>query len=73
MNQIKIGKFISECRKGKNMTQAQLAGYYECRECNYKYVPSYNSVLFAMHTGRTRYMKCHHFGKKSWQKKVISK
>lgn len=25
MNQIKIGKFISECRKEKNMTQAQLA------------------------------------------------
>lgn len=51
----------------------QVAGYYECRECNYKYVPSYNSVLFAMHTGRTRYMKCPHCGKKSWQKKVISK
>lgn len=55
------------------MTQAQLAGYYECRKCNYKYIPSYNSVLFAMHTGRTRYMKCPHCGKKSWQKKVISK
>lgn len=51
----------------------QVAGYYECRECNYKYIPSYNSVLFAMHTGRTRYMKCPHCGKKSWQKKVISK
>ena len=25
MDQIKIGKFISECRKNKNLTQAQLA------------------------------------------------
>ncbi len=25
MNQIEIGKFIAECRKGKNMTQNQLA------------------------------------------------
>lgn len=25
MNQIEIGKFIAECRKSKNMTQAQLA------------------------------------------------
>ena len=25
MNQVKIGKFIAECRKGKNLTQAQLA------------------------------------------------
>lgn len=25
MNQIKIGKFIAECRRNKNLTQAQLA------------------------------------------------
>ena len=25
MNQVKIGKFIAECRKNKNMTQAELA------------------------------------------------
>ena len=25
MNQFKIGKFIAECRKNKNLTQAQLA------------------------------------------------
>ena len=51
----------------------QVAGYYECRKCNHKYVPSYNSVLRAMHYGRTRFMKCPSCGKKSWQKKVISK
>lgn len=51
----------------------QKAGYYECRECRHRYIPEYNSVLWAMHMGRTRYMKCPKCGKKSWQKKVISK
>ena len=50
----------------------QVAGYYECRECGHRYVPSYKSVNLAMHMGRTRYMKCPKCGKKSWQKKVIS-
>jgi transcriptional regulator with XRE-family HTH domain len=51
----------------------QTAGYYECRCCGHKYVPSYQSVLWAMHMGRTRYMKCPECKKYSWQKKVISK
>ena len=51
----------------------QKAGYYECQECHHKYVPTYSSVLWAMHANRTRYMKCPKCGKKSWQKKVISK
>ena len=51
----------------------QKAGYYECRECRHRYVPEYNSVFWAMHMGRTRYMKCPKCGKRSWQKKVISK
>ena len=51
----------------------QIAGYYECRKCHHKYVPTYSNVLWAMHVGRTRYMKCPECGKRSWQKKVISK
>ena len=51
----------------------QVAGYYECQKCHHKYVPTYSSVLWSMHMGRTRYMKCPECGKKSWQKKVISK
>ena len=51
----------------------QVAGYYQCKECGHKYVPSYKSVNLAPHMGRTRYMKCPECGKKSWQKKVISK
>ena len=51
----------------------QIAGYYECRKCHHKYVPTYSSVLWAMHVCRTRYMKCPECHKRSWQKKVISK
>ena len=51
----------------------QIAGYYECNKCHYKYVPKYLSVFEAMHIGRTRYMKCPKCNKKSWHKKVISK
>lgn len=48
-------------------------GYYECQKCHNKYIPKYSSVYFAMHLGTTRYMKCPKCGKKSWQKKVMSK
>lgn len=51
----------------------QIAGYYECKNCHYKYVPTYKSVLFAMHINRTRKMKCPKCNKKTWQKKVILK
>ena len=51
----------------------QVAGYYECKHCGNRYVPSYKSVNLSMHMGRTRYMKCPKCNKKSWQKKVISK
>ena len=48
----------------------QKAGYYECQKCHHKYIPSYSSVLWAMHINRTRYMKCPKCNQKSWQKKV---
>ena len=51
----------------------QTAGYYECSKCGHRYVPEYKSVLWSMHAGRTRYMKCPKCGKCTWQKKVISK
>ena len=51
----------------------QIAGYYECNKCHYKYVPEYFSVFWAMHLGRTRYMKCIKCNEYSWHKKVISK
>ncbi len=51
----------------------QIAGFYECKHCHHKYVPTYSSVFYAMHINRTRYMKCPKCHKRSWQKKVISK
>lgn len=50
----------------------QEAGFYECGHCHNRYVPTYQSVLFARHFGRTRYLKCPKCNKKSWQKKVIN-
>lgn len=51
----------------------QTAGYYKCAKCGHQYVPTYKSVLFAMHVNRTRYMKCPKCHEKSWQKKTLHK
>lgn len=51
----------------------QVAGYYECKNCGHKYVPTFKAINLSMHMGRTRYMKCPECGKRTWQKKVISK
>lgn len=51
----------------------QVTGYYECKHCHHRYVPTYMQANMAMHFGRTRYMKCPNCGKKSWQKKVLTK
>jgi hypothetical protein len=51
----------------------QVAGYYECGNCHHRYVPTFLSVFFAMHMGRTRYMKCPECHKHSWNKKVLTK
>ena len=51
----------------------QVAGYYKCKHCGHTHVPDFKTVSFSMHMGRTRYIKCPECGKKSWQKKVISK
>ena len=51
----------------------QVAGYYECQNCKHRYVPTYKAVNLAPHMGRTRKMRCPECGKKSWQKKVLTK
>ncbi|MBQ8140720.1 MAG: helix-turn-helix domain-containing protein [Clostridia bacterium] len=55
------------------LTIEQSAGYYSCKKCGFRYVPKYSSVLWAMHAGRTRYMRCPKCNEKSWQKKVLNK
>lgn len=49
----------------------QIVGFYQCAKCHHKYVPKYNTVLWSVHLGRTRYMTCPKCHKKSWQKKVL--
>ena len=51
----------------------QIAGYYECKKCHHRYIPSFKSVCFSMHVNRTRYMKCPKCNQKSWNKKVLNK
>lgn len=51
----------------------QTVGYYECKRCHYRYIPTYSNILYAMHIGRTRYMKCPKCHKYSWDRKVISR
>ena len=51
----------------------QVAGYYECKHCKHRYIPTFRSVTFAIHIGRTRYMRCPKCNRKSWQKKVLTK
>ena len=47
------------------------AGFYECKHCKNKHIPTLKQTYFAMHFGRTRFMKCPKCKKSSWQKKVI--
>ena len=49
----------------------RIAGYYKCGKCGYKYVPTNKQMIFAMHIGRTRYMKCPKCNNRSWNKKYI--
>lgn len=47
------------------------AGYYECKHCKHKHIPTFKQMLWSMHAGRTRYMKCPKCHKHSWQKKKV--
>lgn len=51
----------------------QIAGYYACPACGHRYVPTFKSMLWAAHMGRTRHMRCPACGQKAWQKKVLTK
>ena len=68
---IVAGSVIFAFGVGNAVKIEQVAGYYECSDCHHKYVPTYQSVLWAQHMGRTRKMKCPNCGKKTWNKKVL--
>lgn len=48
-------------------------GYHACKNCNYKFVPTYMGAMLAPHIGYTRYLKCPKCNKRSWAKKVMTK
>ena len=68
---IVAGSIIFAFGVGNAVKIEQVAGYYECSDCHYKYVPTYKNVFWAQHMGRTRKMKCPNCGKKTWNKKVL--
>ena len=68
---IVVGFVVAVVGIGFALRIEQVAGFYVCKKCNHKYVPSYKQVFLAMHMNRTRYMKCPHCNQKSWHKKVI--
>ena len=70
---IVVGSIIFAVGMANAIKIEQTAGYYECQKCHHKYVPDYKSVFWAMHMGRTRYLKCPKCNEKTWNKKVISK
>ena len=49
------------------------AGYYECKKCHHKFVPTYMEVMITAHLSTTRYLKCPKCYKRSWAKKTMSK
>lgn len=51
----------------------QKTGYYECRKCHYRHLPTYRQISLAPHIGSKKFMKCPVFGKWSYQKKVLTK
>ena len=46
-------------------------GFYRCKHCEHKFIPSYKTFIFAPHMGFTRKMTCPNCGKKDWCKKVV--
>ena len=52
---IVVGFVCSLVGVGFALKIEQVAGYYVCAHCKYKYVPTYKQALLAAHINRTRY------------------
>ena len=50
----------------------QVVGYYECKKCHHRHVPTFGDVLWTMHMGRTRCLECPKCKEHSWQRKVLT-
>ncbi len=49
------------------------SGYYECKNCRHRHSPSKKDVIFSVHYGSDRILKCPKCKKKDWHIKVLSK
>ena len=49
------------------------AGYYECKKCRNRFIPTFMQAVIAPHMSTTRYLKCPECHKRSWAKKVMKK
>ena len=49
------------------------AGYYECKNCHHRHIPTFKQALIAPHMSTTRYLRCPKCKEKSWSKKVLTK
>ena len=70
---ITISSIIFATGMGLALRIEQIAGYYECKNCHHKYVPTYQSILWAQHMCRSRKLKCPNCHQKTWHKKVLKK
>lgn len=48
-------------------------GYYECKACHERFVPTMKQYVFGLHTMKKRKLLCPKCGKKTWCSKRISK
>jgi len=49
------------------------AGYYECKNCKNRFIPTYMEAMCTAHMSTTRYLKCPECNKRTWAKKVMNK
>lgn len=47
------------------------AGAYKCKNCGCEFVPTYSEVIWSVHMGTTRRLKCPECNKCAWCKKVL--
>lgn len=48
-------------------------GAYKCKNCGHEIIPTYSQVMWSMHRGTTRHLKCPKCNKRTWCKKVLKK
>ncbi len=48
------------------------AGYYECPHCGRRYVPPMNAVIWSLHFGTARLLKCPYCQQRGYHRKVLT-